>query len=162
MEIFPQARIRNARLGRTLIPQRRVLNMLCEYDYNEIDEKCRLYISDTKEEISHLLDTLDYSSDILSNCSQNYTTQLEVEIAKRSNEMNRLASQFSSIATIVLPLTLLAGMWGMNVPVPGGDSQSLQPFFTICVGFACLSLSLSLSLSHISPSCLISLFIIRG
>ena len=110
--------------------------MLCEYDYEEIDEKCRLYISDTLEDLSHLMDSLDFSSEILSNCSQTYTTQLEVEMAKRSNAMNRLASQFSSIATIVLPLTLVAGMWGMNVPVPGGDSQTLQPFFMICSGFA--------------------------
>ena len=48
--------------------------------------------------------------------------------------MNKLMKRFSAVGTIVLPLTLIAGLWGMNVE--GGPSVPTIIFFS--------SLSLSL------------------
>lgn len=33
--------------------------------------------------------------------------------------MNVVMKKFNAMATIVLPMTVITGMWGMNVPVPG-------------------------------------------
>src|ERR671915_604816 len=45
----------------------------------------------------------------------------EAEIAHRSNEVFRV---LTAISVIVLPLTLVASIWGMNVHVPGEGSRT--------------------------------------
>ena len=39
--------------------------------------------------------------------------------------------KFGAVATIVLPLTLVAGMFGMNVKVPFRDVDNTNAFWTI-------------------------------
>lgn len=45
--------------------------------------------------------------------------------------------RFSAVATIVLPMTLVSSLWGMNVMVPGQTwpegPANLVWFFLICV-----------------------------
>jgi magnesium transporter len=47
-----------------------------------------------------------------------------------SHRVNDILRVLTSISVIVLPLTLIASLWGMNVGVPGeGDSEG---FYVIC------------------------------
>jgi magnesium transporter len=52
----------------------------------------------------------------------------ESQIAHRTNETFRV---LTAISVIVLPLTLIASIWGMNVGLPG--EQSLTAFWIIIV-----------------------------
>ena len=52
----------------------------------------------------------------------------EAQIAHRTNETFRV---LTAISVIVLPLTLLASIWGMNVHVPG--EQNTTAFWVIVV-----------------------------
>jgi magnesium transporter len=50
---------------------------------------------------------------------------LEVNLASISNRLNQVMKVLTVMSTIFLPLTVLSGMWGMNVPLPhfpGGDA----------------------------------------
>ena len=52
---------------------------------------------------------------------------LEVNLASVSNRLNQVMKVLTVMSTIFLPLTVLTGMWGMNVPLPhfpgGADAQ---------------------------------------
>jgi magnesium transporter len=46
-----------------------------------------------------------------------------------SHRLNDILRVLTSISVIVLPLTLIASIWGMNVKVPGQDN--LGDFFVV-------------------------------
>ena len=49
---------------------------------------------------------------------------LEVNLATVSNRLNQVMKVLTVMSTIFLPLTVLTGMWGMNIDLPrlpGGD-----------------------------------------
>ena len=48
-----------------------------------------------------------------------------------SQKMNVLMARLTVVATLVLPANAVTGMWGMNVPVPGRDEETLGPFLGI-------------------------------
>ncbi|MBA2259879.1 MAG: hypothetical protein H0W18_13365, partial [Acidobacteria bacterium] len=53
------------------------------------------------------------------------TSLLDAHLSLVSNQLNSVMKVLTIIATIFMPLTVLTGMWGMNVPLPafpGGDA----------------------------------------
>ena len=42
--------------------------------------------------------------------------------------MNRIMKNFSAMATIILPLTFVTSIWGMNVKVPFSDRDDYAGF----------------------------------
>jgi len=48
--------------------------------------------------------------------------------------MDKAMRTFSSVATLIMPLALASGIWGMNVEVPWQNTPHLGPFFGI-LGF---------------------------
>ena len=63
---------------------------------------------------------------------------LEVNLSTVSNRLNQVMKVLTVMSTIFLPLTVLTGMWGMNIPLPrfpgrrprrssGGSSASWSP-----------------------------------
>jgi magnesium transporter len=49
---------------------------------------------------------------------------MEVNLSMVSNRLNEVMKVLTVMSTIFLPLTVLTGMWGMNVPLPplpGGE-----------------------------------------
>lgn len=45
--------------------------------------------------------------------------------------MNKVLSKITFLATILVPLNLICGLFGMNVPVPGQSAEGLGWFFGI-------------------------------
>jgi magnesium transporter len=59
-----------------------------------------------------------------------------------SHRVNGILRVLTSISVIVLPLTLLASLWGMNVGVPGeGDDTA---FFTIVGAMVVIAIGMAL------------------
>jgi magnesium transporter len=51
---------------------------------------------------------------------------LDAHLTSVSTRLNQVMKVLTVIATIFMPLTVLTGMWGMNVPLPvfpGGDAM---------------------------------------
>jgi hypothetical protein len=46
------------------------------------------------------------------------TGVLEVNLASISNRLNQIMKVLTVMSTIFLPLTVLTGMWGMNIDLP--------------------------------------------
>lgn len=70
-------------------------------------QEVSLYIRDVVETLARVYETLDSSREVLSNI-------LDVNLTVQSNRMNEVMKTLTVISSIFLPLTFLAGIWGMN------------------------------------------------
>jgi magnesium transporter len=53
----------------------------------------------------------------------------EINLASVSNRLNKVMKVLTVMSTIFLPLTVLTGMWGMNIPVPHFPGASPESQF---------------------------------
>jgi magnesium transporter len=58
---------------------------------------------------------------------------LSINNISQGTDTNRVLSKITFLASVLVPLNLVSGVFGMNVPVPfvGADKDNLAPFFTI-------------------------------
>ena len=68
---------------------------------------------------------------MLSRSHSNYVAQMNVEYVAQGNRANQVLSKITLLATILVPLNLICGLFGMNVEVPGKNSEGLGWFFGI-------------------------------
>jgi magnesium transporter len=90
-----------------------------------------LYLGDIQDHVVTMMSNLGHVEKMLSRSHGNYLAQLNVDNLMRANHTNNVLSKITLVATILVPLNLICGLFGMNVPVPGRNSQSLSWFFGI-------------------------------
>ncbi|KAF2727718.1 magnesium transporter ALR1 [Polyplosphaeria fusca] len=90
-----------------------------------------LYLSDIQDHVVTMMSNLGHFEKILSRSHSNYLAQISVDQVIQGNESNVQLGKVTVIATILVPLNFVCGLFGMNVHVPGQDSQSLGWFFGI-------------------------------
>ncbi|KAF8978490.1 CorA metal ion transporter [Haplosporangium bisporale] len=78
-----------------------------------------------------MLQNLSHYEKILSRSHSNYLAQINIEMTSASNETNDVLTKLTVLGSILLPMNLVTGLWGMNVPVPGQESEDLAWFFWI-------------------------------
>lgn len=94
-------------------------------------EDLEAYLRDVIDHVIRMLEKISVTNDLLSNIGAMYHTKVSIEMGKHSEEMNETINRFSAVATIFLPLSVLTGLWGMNVEVPGQFVHNLYPFLGI-------------------------------
>ena len=90
-----------------------------------------LYLGDIQDHVVTMMSNLGHVEKMLSRSHGNYLAQLNVDNLVRANHANDVLSKITLVATILVPLNLICGLFGMNVPVPGKNSDSLAWFFGI-------------------------------
>ena len=90
-----------------------------------------LYLGDIQDHVVTMMSNLGHSEKMLSRSHSNYLAQLSVDNIAQGNRANKVLSKITAIATILVPLNLVSGLFGMNVPVPGKNSTGLNWFFGI-------------------------------
>lgn len=61
---------------------------------------------------------------------------------ERAEQTADVLGKLTVLGTIVLPMNIITGLWGMNVWVPGqGDEENLTWFFAITAGLLLFGLS---------------------
>ncbi|MDF2672781.1 MAG: magnesium and cobalt transport protein CorA [Clostridiales bacterium] len=95
------------KLRKVLSPQREVLNILLRHDFDLIQEENRLYYMDVYDHMLRIYDLLDTYTDLLASTMDLYMSQI-------SNRMNEVMKVLTMITTIMMPLSLIAGIYGMN------------------------------------------------
>lgn len=78
-----------------------------------------------------MMGNLSHFEKMLSRSHSNYLAYLSVEAIQTNNRANEVLGKITTIATILVPLNLICGLFGMNVPIPGGNSTDLGWFFGI-------------------------------
>jgi magnesium transporter len=110
-------------------PQRSAFRDLERTKARYIAEDLDIYFEDINDASERVWDMLENYKEVV----EGLESTNESAIAHRTNETFRV---LTAISVIVLPLTLLASIWGMNVGVPGeGD---LTGFWAILVGMVLL------------------------
>jgi magnesium transporter len=76
---------------------------------------------------------LNHYEKILSRSHSNYLAQISIEMTDANNQINDVLSKLTALGTVLIPMNLVTGLWGMNVYVPGqdDDTQNLSWFFGI-------------------------------
>lgn len=90
-----------------------------------------LYLSDIQDHVVTMMSNLSHFEKMLSRAHSNYLAQISVDQVMQGNASNETLQKVTVIATILVPLNLICGLFGMNVTIPGQDTGSLGWFFGI-------------------------------
>jgi magnesium transporter len=95
------------KVHRVMAPQRDVLNRLCRGEFPVIKKEAQIFYRDV---FDHVVRIEDLNQTLLDRADNALATYLS-SVANKQNETMRV---LSIVATIFMPLTLLAGIYGMN------------------------------------------------
>lgn len=90
-----------------------------------------LYLGDIQDHVVTMMSNLNHFEKMLSRSHSNYLAQLSIDNILQGNQSNKVLNKVTVLASILVPLNLVCGAFGMNVKVPFRDSESLLPFFMI-------------------------------
>jgi magnesium transporter len=106
-----------ASMRRILIPQRDAVGRLARREFPAINDEMSYRFRDVYDHVVRLTEEAILFQDRV-------TGILEVNLATVSNRLNQIMKVLTVLSTIFMPLTLISGMWGMNVRLPilpGGE-----------------------------------------
>ena len=78
---------------------------------------------------SYLCLYADIRLSLLSRAHSNYLAQINIRMNERQEQTADVLGKLTVLGTIVLPMNIVTGMWGMNVLVPGQDVDNLVWFW---------------------------------
>ncbi|KAG6813036.1 hypothetical protein H0H92_014570 [Tricholoma furcatifolium] len=85
-----------------------------------------LYLSDIQDHLITMTQNLNHYEKILSRSHSNYLAQISIEMTDANNQINDVLSKLTALGTVLIPMNLITGIWGMNVHVPGQDDQDVR------------------------------------
>lgn len=113
-----------------------------------------LYLGDIQDHILTMTSNLSHYETLLSRAHSNYLAQVSIRMNERSEQTSDVLNKLSVLGTIVLPMNIICGMWGMNVKVPGQEVDSLWWFYgSKLLDSAPFSLQSHQKLMHSFSSC---------
>jgi magnesium transporter len=127
-----------ASLRRVVIPQRDAVGRLARREFPMITDELTYRFRDVHDHLVRIADEATVLQDRV-------TGILEAHLSTISNRLNMVMKVLTVMSTIFLPLTVLTGMWGMNVPLPtfpGGDATQFWWVTGAMVAIAAVMLGL--------------------
>lgn len=94
-------------LRKSVWPLRELINGLQRIESDLIKETTRIYLRDIYDHTIQVIDTVEDFRDILS-------SMVDIYLSSISYRMNEVMKVLTVIATIFIPLTFIAGVYGMN------------------------------------------------
>jgi magnesium transporter len=94
-------------LRKSVWPLREVINRLERWESSLINKSTGIYLRDVYDHTIQVIDSVETFRDMLSG-------MLDIYLSSVSNRMNEVMKVLTIIATIFIPLTLIAGIYGMN------------------------------------------------
>lgn len=95
-------------LRKSVWPLREVISVIIRYDGNPlIEKKVMTYYRDIYDHTIQVVDTIETYRDLISGMTDMYLSMV-------SNKMNEVMKVLTVFATIFIPLTFIAGVYGMN------------------------------------------------
>ena len=95
------------RLRRAMVPQREVLNRLSRREFIRIGDEASRYYRNIYDDLARIESSIENLRDRLDTILATYMSEV-------ANQQNESMKSLSIIAAIFLPLSLLAGIYGMN------------------------------------------------
>lgn len=94
-------------LRKTLVYEREVLARLSRGEFRLIDEREMAYYRNVYDHLVRFTERIETSREMVSDLMQ-------MHLAATSNKLNEIMKVLTMISTVVLPMTLIAGIYGMN------------------------------------------------
>ena len=94
-------------IRRLVVPQREMLGRLARRDLPYIDERTSHYFRDVWDHVARIEETTVVLTDLASGA-------LEAQLSVASNRLNEIVKVLTIFSAIWMPLTFLAGVYGMN------------------------------------------------
>ena len=93
-----------------------------------------MYLGDIQDHLLTMYQNLAAYEKIFSRSHSNYLAQLQVESYYTNTKVTEMLGKVTILGTMLVPLNVVPGLFGMNVHVPGEDVDNLAWFFGV-VGF---------------------------
>lgn len=90
-----------------LAPQREIVNSLMRHGNQIFNEEMRVFYQDVYDHLVRLVDLIDTSRDLISSA-------MDIYLSGVSNKLNTIMKTLTIIATIMMSLTVITGIYGMN------------------------------------------------
>lgn len=121
-----------ASLRRVTLPQRDAVSRLARREFAQIPETVSWRMRDVYDHLVRLSDESIMLHDRVASL-------LEAFLSAQSNRLNQVMKLMTVIATIFMPLTVLTGMFGMNVKLPHMPGDERWEFWWITALMAVIS-----------------------
>ncbi|KAF4124170.1 magnesium transporter [Geosmithia morbida] len=82
-----------------------------------------LYLGDIQDHIVTMTSNLGHYEKILARSHGNYLAQINIRMNERQEQTADVLGKLTVLGTIVLPMNIITGLWGMNVWVPGQEYE---------------------------------------
>jgi magnesium transporter len=133
-KVQPQTRAQIFTLKKNLLkfrrgaaPLREVLDLLTRGDVDLITDKLLPYYRDVYDHVLRATDFADNLRDIL-------TSALDVHLSAVGNRLNEVMKVLTFITTFAVPFTVMGGLYGMNVKLPGVNGDGNPHIFWWILG----------------------------
>jgi magnesium transporter len=114
-------------IRKTTGPHKEVVLLLSQKNFPFVSEQASAYYRDIYDHIIRINESIDDYREILSNT-------LEVHLSLVSNRMNEVMKALTIVATIMMPLTVLTGIYGMNLNIPESHFEPMYYFVLLLMG----------------------------
>ena len=111
-------------LRRVIVPQRDVVGRLARREFTEIDQTVAYRFRDVHDHLVRIADDSMLFHDRI-------TGLLEAHLSATSNRLNEIMKVLTILTTIFAPLTVLTGLYGMNVSLPQLPGGEQAQFFWV-------------------------------
>jgi magnesium transporter len=122
-------------LRRVLLPQRDAIGRLARREFGEISDEMAYRFRDVYDHVARYAEETILFQDRV-------TGILEVNLSTVSNRLNQVMKVLTVMSTIFLPLTVLTGMWGMNIELPRFPGSNAAQFWWVAGMMAAISLTM--------------------
>lgn len=109
MEAIYSVRRRLVRLHRIVGPEREIIRALAR-ERALVDEEAYRYLQDVADHLARVEDSIETAREVAA-------AAMDIYLSAVSNRMNQIMKVLTVVATIFMPLTLISGIYGMNVTV---------------------------------------------
>lgn len=121
-------------LHKAVWPLREVVGALERGETELVKEQTGVYLRDVYDHVIQVMDTTETYRDILS-------SMLDIYLSSISNRMNEVMKVLTIISTLFMPLTFLAGLYGMNFKyMPELEQPWGYPAVLVIMVFAVLAM----------------------
>ena len=105
-------------------PERAVLTDLERAKQKFVGDDLEIYFDDVRDAAERIWDMLENYKEVVEALE-------DTNVSLISHRLNNVLRVLTSISVVILPLTLIASIWGMNVKVPG--EGSIHAFWVIMI-----------------------------
>lgn len=117
-------------LRRAAWPMRELIAQILRERHECLSETTQQYFRDIYDHCVQIIDLIENYREIAAALTDIYMSVV-------SSRLNEVMKVLTVIGTVFLPLTFLAGVYGMNMPIPENNSPYAYPiFWGLCIGIA--------------------------